>query len=74
MRILDTLGFIKTRAKGGQTFGTVLLVHPSLAVAQIAKSRESRGIPAHWWEHWWDEYRRRQLETKETRVKDIETL
>lgn len=58
MKILEDAGFIKSKAKGNLTYGTVLLVHPAVAVERLHKAKR---IP----ERWWNTYRSRQIEVKE---------
>lgn len=58
MRVLEKLGFIRTKRAGNQDFKYVLLVHPTTALQQL---RDAGKIP----DHWWNTYRARQLETKE---------
>jgi hypothetical protein len=58
MRMLEKLGFIRTKHAGNQDFKYVLLVHPTTALQRL---REAGKVP----DHWWNTYRARQLETKE---------
>jgi hypothetical protein len=58
MKILEKLGFIRTRRAGNQDFKYVLLVHPTTV---IMKLRDSGKVS----DHWWTTYRARQFETKE---------
>jgi hypothetical protein len=59
MRLLEKLGFIKTKKIGNQLFRYVLLVHPTAAIHHL---RDEKKIS----DHWWNTYRARQIETKET--------
>lgn len=63
MRLLEELGFIKTRKIGNQLFKYVVLIHPTTAIQQL---RNQKRIP----DHWWDTYRARQIETKEAAFED----
>ncbi len=58
MRMLEKLGFIRTRRAGNQDFKYVLLVHPTAAIKRLYDGGKVS-------EHWWATYRARQLETKE---------
>jgi len=64
MEILEANGFIKTRQKGNRKYGYVLLVHPAIAVERLR--RQNKLPPG-----WWDAYRARQIETKETAYEDL---
>lgn len=64
MEILQANGFIKVKPKGNRRYGFVLLVHPSLVIEQL---RQKNKLP----EGWWDTYRARQIETKETAYEDL---
>lgn len=65
MRILGDAGFIKSKAKGNLSYGTVLLVHPAVAVARLHKDKR---IP----ERWWTTYRNRQIEVKEPSGEELQ--
>jgi len=65
VRLLEKNGFIKTKAKGNQLFGWVLLVHPTAAVQRL---RDAGKVP----ERWWDAYRGRRIETGARPYKDLE--
>lgn len=65
VRLLEKNGFIKTKAKGNQLFGWVLLVHPTAAVQRL---RDAGKVP----ERWWDAYRGRRIETGARTYKDLE--
>jgi hypothetical protein len=58
MKILENLGFIKSRRVGNQQYKFVLLVHPTIAVKKLHE--KGKIDPT-----WWDTYRQRQIETKE---------
>lgn len=58
MKILEKLGFIKTKQIGNQRYKYVLLVHPTIAIQRL---REDKKIS----DHWWDTYRARQINTGE---------
>lgn len=58
MKLLETLGFIKSRASGNFQYGQVLLIHPTIAVQRL---REQGKVP----EKLWDLYRMTQIQTKE---------
>jgi hypothetical protein len=61
MKILDTLGFIKSKKIGNQQYRFVLLVHPTKIVEKLQKnSKVPRG--------WFEAYRARALETKEIKA------
>ena len=59
MKLLEELGFIKSKAGGIQLYRYVLLVHPAIAVKHL---RDSGKVP----DRWWDMYRAMQIESKET--------
>jgi len=69
MKILEDAGFIKSKQKGSRRYGYVILVHPSIAMADL-HSRDL--IP----EFLWTAYKSRQLEygeyTKEELEKDMD--
>jgi len=46
MRVLEKLGFIRTRGAGNQDFKYVLLVHPTTALQRL---RDAVKVPDHWW-------------------------
>lgn len=58
MRILEELGFIRTKQIGNQRFKYVLIVHPTVVIQRL---HETKKISTQWWET----YRARQIETKE---------
>lgn len=58
MRILEELGFIRTKHIGNQRFKYVLIVHPTVVIQRLY---ETKKISTQWWET----YRARQIETKE---------
>jgi hypothetical protein len=58
MKILEKIGFIKTKKIGNQAFKFVLLVHPTVAVKRL---RDKKKVS----DEWWDAYRARQIEVKE---------
>jgi hypothetical protein len=59
MAVLEKNGFIKTKSAGNLRFKYVLLIHPAIAVQNL---RDQGKLP----EGWWDNYRVRQIEAKET--------
>jgi hypothetical protein len=59
MKILIENGFIKAVKIGNQPYRYVLLVHPTIAVKQLYDAKKVSV-------HWWDTYRARQREAKET--------
>lgn len=61
MKILEDLGFIKSKKIGNQQYRFVLLVHPTKIVEQLKKTKK---VPAAWFEA----YRARAIETKEIKV------
>lgn len=61
MKILEDIGFIKTKKIGNQQYRYVLLVHPTKIVEQLAKAKKVS--PA-----WLEAYRDRALETKEIKA------
>jgi hypothetical protein len=58
MKILEELGFIKSKESGNQQYKYVLLVHPTVAVQRL---HEKGLVPTKWWET----YRPRQIEATE---------
>lgn len=58
MKLLEQLGFIKSRLSGNQQYKHVLLVHPTIAVKKLHD--KGKVSPA-----WWDTYRTRQIEATE---------
>lgn len=58
MKLLEELGFIKTRAGGNSQYKYVLLVHPTIVIHALHKQRR---VPKAWWEN----YRLRQIEATE---------
>ena len=65
VRLLEKAGFIKTKAKGNQVFGWVLLVHPAAAVQHLRNAGTISG-------QWWDTYCARLIETGARSLKDLE--
>lgn len=59
MNLLKKLGFIKTMKSGNQTYKSVMLIHPAIAVKHLYD--EGKVDQA-----WWDTYRQMQIETKES--------
>jgi len=57
MKILEELGFIKTKQIGNHRHKYVLLVHPTVAIQRLYDEGKIR-------QHWWDTYRDRQIDTK----------
>jgi hypothetical protein len=58
MKILEELGFIKSKESGNQQYKYVLLIHPTIAVQRL---HEKGLVPKKWWET----YRPRQIEATE---------
>lgn len=58
MRILEDIGLIKTVKKGNRPYAYVALIHPTIVVERL---HEEGKVP----EDWWNDYRSRQIETKE---------
>lgn len=58
MKILEDLGFIKSKESGNQQYKYVVLVHPTIAVQRLY---EKGKVPRKWWET----YRPRQIEVTE---------
>lgn len=58
MKILEGLGFIKSKGSGNQQYKYVLLVHPTVAVQRL----HDRGLAP---KAWWETYRPRQIEVTE---------
>ena len=64
MKLLETLGFIKSRKAGNQQYKFVLLVHPTIAVHDLrAKNLVD--------ESWYSTYRARQIDSKEPGHDDL---
>ncbi len=63
MKLLEDLGFIRTKQIGNQRYKYVLIVHPTVAIQRLY---EKKRIPS----QWWDTYRARQIETKENLYED----
>ncbi len=64
MKLLESLGFIKSKKSGNQQYKFVLLVHPTIAVQQLYEA--GKVDP-----HWWATYRGRQIDTKEPSHEDL---
>jgi hypothetical protein len=58
MKILEDLGFIKSKQSGNQQYKYVLLVHPTIAVQKLYDAGKVPKI-------WWETYRPRQIEATE---------
>lgn len=58
MRMLEEIGFIKTKQIGNQRYKFVLLVHPTVAVQQLRNEGKVDDV-------WWDAYHHRKIEVKE---------
>jgi hypothetical protein len=58
MKLLEDLGFIKSRQLGNQQYKLVLLLHPTVVVQRLYENKKPNDT-------WWDTYRQRQIETKE---------
>jgi hypothetical protein len=58
MKILEKVGFIKSKPIGNRKYGAVLLVHPTVAVQHLYDKGKVDEV-------WWNTYRSRQSETKE---------
>ncbi len=67
MRILEELGFIKSKQVGNQRYKLVLLVDPLNAVAELRKKDR---VP----ESWWEAYLLRLMETKEADEERVEQV
>jgi hypothetical protein len=65
MKILEDNGFIKVQQTGNQRYKYVLLVHPTVAIQRL---RNEGKIP----DHWWNTYRSRQIEVKESSFEERE--
>ena len=63
MKILEDLGFIRTKQIGNQRFKYVLILHPTVVIQHLY---ETKKITMQWWET----YRARQIETKEARFEE----
>lgn len=58
MKILEELGFIKSKESGNQQYKYVMLVHPTIAVKKLHdQGKVSKS--------WWETYRPRQIEATE---------
>ena len=64
MKLLETLGFTKSRKAGNQQYKFVLLVHPAIAVQRL----HEKGLVD---EDWFSTYRARQIDTKEPDHDDL---
>lgn len=58
MKLLEELGFIKSKPMGNQQYKYVLLIHPTIAVQRL---HDAGKVPKSWWET----YRPRQIEATE---------
>lgn len=58
MKILENLGFIKSRKAGNEQYRYVLLMHPTIVVWNLHQKGK---VPREWWEN----YRQRQIEATE---------
>jgi hypothetical protein len=67
MRLLEELGFIKSRHVGNQRYRLVLLVDPLSAVADLRRHNRVA-------EPWWEAYLLRLMETKEADTDRIEEV
>lgn len=63
MKVLEDLGFIRTRQIGNQRYKYVLIVHPTVAIQRLYEANKISP-------QWWDAYRARQIETKEALFED----
>ena len=59
MKVLEDSGFIKAKEVEGQRYRYVLLIHPTIAIQRL---RDAGKID----DQWWDTYRARQIQTKES--------
>lgn len=64
MKILEDLGFIKSKQSGNQQYKYVLLVHPTVAVQRLYDAKK---VP----QSWWETYRPRQIEATEAPYEKI---
>jgi len=63
MKMLEDLGFIRTKQIGNQRFKYVLIVHPTVVIQRLYETKKISS-------QWWDTYRARQIETKEALFED----
>lgn len=61
MKLLEGLGFIKSKKIGNQQYRFVLLVHPTKIIERLEKTKK---VPPEWFEA----YRARAIETKEIKA------
>jgi len=64
MKLLENLGFIKSKKAGNQQYKFVLLVHPTIAVHDL----HAKGVVD---THWYETYRGRQIDAKEPSFEDL---
>jgi hypothetical protein len=64
MKLLENLGFIKSKKGGNQRYKFVLLVHPTIVVHNL----HANGVVD---EHWYATYRARQIDAKEPSYEDL---
>ncbi len=64
MKLLEKLGFIKTVKSGNQTYKSVMLVHPVIAVKKLHDEGKVE-------QTWWNTYRQMQIETKESSYEQL---
>lgn len=64
MKLLEKLGFIKPMKSGNQTYKSVMLVHPAIAVKQLYDDGKVE-------QTWWNTYRQMQIETKESTYEQL---
>jgi len=64
MKTLEQIGFIRSKSAGNTKYKYVLLVHPSIAVKRLYDAKKIDNT-------WWDSYRARQIESKETMFESL---
>jgi hypothetical protein len=64
MKLLENLGFIKSKKGGNQQYKFVLLVHPTIVVHHLL----DQGVVD---PHWYATYRARQIDAKEPSYEDL---
>lgn len=64
MKLLEQLGFIKSMKSGNQTYKSVMLVHPAIAVKRLYDEGKVE-------QTWWNTYRQMQIETKESTYEQL---
>jgi len=64
MKLLEALGFIKSKKVGNERYKYVLIVHPTIVVQGLYDKGEID-------QAWWDTYRQVQIENKEPSYEDL---